>query len=810
VSSRLLVSILVAMRETRGYEELVEEAVEVRLEKETAYALARFAYSDPDPAMRAAAAARVRLFGPRVSYSRKVFIPLTKLCRDNCGYCTFAHPPRPGERAYLTPEEVLAVARTGAEAGCKEALFTLGDKPEKRYPEARRELREMGFGSTIEYLVHACELVLEETGLLPHANPGVLSEEEVRALRGVSISQGIMLEQVSERLLDPNMAHWASPDKVPARRLETLDAAGRLSVPFTTGVLIGIGETVEERIDALLAIREQYERYGHLQECIVQNFRAKPRTRMQAAPEPPENDMLATISLARLLLPEGMTVQAPPNLADPVENGEPSYARYIDAGIDDWGGVSPVTPDHVNPERPWPHLAELEEATEAKGYLLLERLALHPSYARDAGRWVDERLRSRVWAAMDAEGFARVETWAPGTMEDVPGETVREAHGLRPSKMRPELVRALSGAGEKDLNEDEIALLFTARGTELAELRRVADELRREVNGDEVTYVVNRNINYTNQCYFRCRFCAFSKGPKSLNLRGDPYLLDTAEVARRAREAWEKGATEVCMQGGIHAKFTGKSYLEYLRAVKEEVPEMHVHAFTPLEVSQGARTLGVSIEEYLKELKEAGLGTLPGTAAEILDDEIRAIICPDKIDTAGWSEVMRTAHGLGLRSTTTIMFGHIEGPVNWARHLLVLRNIQAETGGFTEFVPLPFVHMGAPLFLQGRSRKGPTFAEAVKMHAVGRVALHGYIGNVQVSWVKMGAEGAKLCLKAGCNDLGGTLMDENISRAAGASHGQEMTPAELEQMIRGIGRTPRRRTTLYGTPDRAYSQAPSG
>ncbi|MCA1716642.1 MAG: 5-amino-6-(D-ribitylamino)uracil--L-tyrosine 4-hydroxyphenyl transferase CofH [Actinobacteria bacterium] len=796
------------MRDVRGYEELVERTVEERLEREAAYELARFASLDPEPAMRAAAGVRDRLYGPRVSYSRKVFIPLTKLCRDNCGYCTFARAPIPRERAYLTPEEVLEIAHAGSETGCKEALFTLGDKPEKRYPEARQELREMGFETTIEYLVHACKLVLEETGLLPHANPGVLLEDEVRALREVSVSQGIMVEQVSERLLGREMAHWASPDKVPARRLETLDAAGRLRVPFTTGLLIGIGETIEERVDTLLAIREQHERHGHLQECIVQNFRAKPGTRMQGAPEPSENEMLATIALARLLLPESMTVQAPPNLAgaaEPAENETPQYARYIDAGIDDWGGVSPVTPDHVNPERPWPHLAELEGATEAKGHLLLERLALHPAYALDAEEWVDEKLRSRVWAAMDAEGLARVEAWAPGTTEDVPEKTVREVHGGRPSRMRPEFVRALSGAGERDLTEREIALLFTARGTELSELCGVADELRRAVNGDEVTYVVNRNINYTNQCYFRCRFCAFSKGPKSLNLRGDPYLLDVAEVARRAREAWEKGATEVCMQGGIHGQFTGESYLEYLRAVKEEVPGMHVHAFTPLEVSQGARTLGVSVEEFLRELKEAGLGTLPGTAAEILDDEIREIICPDKVNTAGWSEVMRTAHRLGLRSTTTVMFGHVEGPVNWARHLLVLRDIQAETGGFTEFVPLPFVHMGAPLFLQGRSRKGPTFAEAVKMHAVGRIALHGHIDNVQVSWVKMGTEGAKLCLEAGCNDLGGTLMNENISRAAGANHGQEMLPEELEAMIREVGRTPRRRTTLYGTPKRASS-----
>ena len=788
-----------------GYEELIQQAVSERLEIDETYELARRATADPVPAMRAAAEVRDRFFGPRVSYSRKVFIPLTKLCRDNCGYCTFAHPPRPGERAYLTPEAVLEIARAGAEAGCKEALFTLGDKPEKRYPEARRELKELGFGSTIEYLAHCCRLVLEETGLLPHANPGVLSEDEVSLLREVSVSQGIMLEEVSGRLLGRDLAHWASPDKVPERRLETLEAAGRQAVPFTTGILIGIGEKIEERVDTILAIRGVHERYGHIQECIVQNFRAKPGTRMAGRPEPSENDMLATIALARLLLPPDVTIQAPPNLADSGTNGEPPYLRYIEAGINDWGGVSPVTPDHVNPERPWPHLEELERATESRGYLLLERLALHPAYALEAEHWVDEKLRPNVWAGIDAEGFARVEDWAPGTEEEVPEKSVAEARGLRPSKLRPEFARALVGAGERDLDEQEISTLFTARGTEMSELCKVADELRKEVIGDEVTYVVNRNINYTNLCYFRCRFCAFSKGPKSLNLRGDPYLLDTAEVASRAREAWEKGATEVCMVGGIHGSFTGQNYIDYLRAVKDEVPEMHVHAFTPLEVWQGAHTLGISVDEFVEDLKDAGLGTLPGTAAEILDDEIREVICPDKINTRQWADVMRAAHAVGLRATTTIMFGHVDGPINWARHLLVLRDIQAETGGFTEFVPLPFVHMGAPLFLQGRSRRGPTFAETIKMHAVGRIALHGYIDNVQVSWVKLGMEGAKLALQSGCNDLGGTLMNESISRAAGASHGQEMLPEELESTIREIGRTPRRRTTLYGVPQREYS-----
>ena len=519
--------------------------------------------------------------------------------------------------------------------------------------------------------------------------------------------------------------------------------------------------------------------------------------------------MLATIALARLLLPEEVSVQAPPNLAE--AGDEPSnefsnefhYARYLDAGIDDWGGVSPITPDHVNPEKPWPHLEDLRRATASKGYLLLERLALHPAYALQAGRWVDESLRTPVWTGMDSEGYARAESWAPGAAEELPAHSVEEIRGERPSKMRPEFTSALGAAGERDLNVSEMEALFTARGSEIHELCRVADELRRETNGDEVTYVVNRNINYTNQCYFGCKFCAFSRGPKSLNLRGDPYLLETGEVARRAREAWEKGATEVTMVGGIHGKFTGQSYLDYLRAVKEEIPRMHVHAFTPLEVWQGAQTLGVSLEDYLTELKDAGLATLPGTAAEVLDDPIRDIICPEKINTEQWSRVVRTAHSIGLKTTSTIMFGHVDGPVNWARHLDVLRDIQKDTGGITEFVPLPFVHMGAPLYLQGGSRKGPTFAETVKMHAVSRIALHGYVDNIQASWVKIGVEGSQICLESGANDLGGTLMNETISRSAGASHGQEMTAEELEGVIREMGRTPRQRNTLYGDSERA-------
>ena len=741
-----------------------------------------------DTAALTAAAARLRDQGHPVafSYSRKVFIPLTQLCRDVCHYCTFAHPPRKGQRAYLTRDEVLAIARAGAAAGCKEALFTLGDKPELRYEIAQQELAALGHDTTISYLVEMARAVFEETGLFPHVNPGVLTKDDIARLRTVSISQGLMLESASPRLCEKGGPHYGSPDKHPAARLETIRLAGELHVPFTTGILIGIGETRRERIESLLELRDLHERYGHVQEIIIQNFRAKPDTRMADAPEPDLDELLWTIAVARLVFGPGMNIQAPPNLSPGM------LPRLVGAGINDWGGVSPVTPDHVNPEAPWPHLDALARETATAGKLLTERLALYPAFARRIADWVDDRFRTPVLRAIDTDGFARSEAWSPG----LPGMPPDLATGIGAVDADFRAILDKASAGDT-LNEGEIVRLFRARGREFAEVCAAADRLRRTVNGDTVTYVVNRNINYTNVCYFRCQFCAFSKGKLSENLRGRPYDLGLDEIERRGHEAWQRGATELCLQGGIHPDYTGDTYLDICRRLKSVLPDMHLHAFTPLEIWQGAKTLGKSVETFLSELHGAGLGTLPGTAAEILDDEIRAVICPDKVNTEQWLSVMETAHRVGLRSTATIMFGHVDGPENWARHLLRLRALQIRTGGFTEFVPLPFVAMEAPIFLKGRARRGPTFREGVLMHAVARLALHPHFRNVQTSWVKMGPEGVRACLNAGANDVGGTLMNETITRAAGAAHGEEMPPEAMEMMIRSVGRVPKQRTTLY-------------
>ena len=728
--------------------------------------------------------------GRVVSYSRKVFVPLTRLCRDQCHYCTFATAPRNLPRAYLTPEEVLAVARAGERAGCHEVLFTLGDKPELRYRAAREHLKDLGHTTTISYLAAMSELVNRETSLLVHVNPGVTTAEELAQLRRVSVSQGIMLETTAEHLGVKGKPHYGSPDKVPAVRLENIRLAGELAIPFTSGILIGIGETREERLDALFALRDLHARYGHLQEIIVQNFRGKADTRMAAAPEPDLDDLMWTIAAARLIFGPDMNIQAPPNLS-PEE-----YPLLLAAGINDWGGVSPVTPDHVNPEMPWPQIEALRARTAGGGRTLVERLPVYPAFATQGHRWLDPGQRTRVLRAMDAAGYARTDGWSPGVTGPIPVAARILAPTRPPSdSVTRSLERACAG---EELDETEIVRLFAARDEEYAAICTAADELRHRTVGNVVRYVVNRNINYTNVCSYRCSFCAFSKSTKSNSLRGPAYDLAFDEIQRRTQEAWDRGATEVCMQGGIHPDYTGHTYLALLGTVKDVVPGMHVHAFSPLEVTHGATTLGVPLEDFLQRLRDTGLGSLPGTAAEILDDEMRAVLCPDKLSTAEWLNVVETAHRVGLRTTATIMFGHIESPLHWARHLLAIRRLQARTGGFTEFVPLPFVHMEAPLYFKGLARKGPTFRETVLMHAVARLALHPVLPNIQVSWVKLGEEGVRACLRAGANDLGGTLMNESISRAAGTQNGQEWSPAQMDRLIQALGRTPEQRTTLYG------------
>ncbi|MDO8874690.1 MAG: 5-amino-6-(D-ribitylamino)uracil--L-tyrosine 4-hydroxyphenyl transferase CofH [Pseudolabrys sp.] len=740
--------------------------------------------------MAEAAATRDAAHGSVVSYSPKVFIPLTRLCRDTCRYCTFVRGPGAVGEAYLSPDEVLAIARAGAETGCHEALFTLGDKPELKYDSARRALARLGYSTTVEYLAAMCALVLESTGLLPHVNAGVMTEDEIATLRRVSVSQGLMLESTAARLCERGGPHFGSPDKAPAVRLAMIEAAGRLAVPFTTGILIGIGESVDERIDALYAIADTQRRYGHIQEVIIQNFCAKERTAMATAPEPSGADLLRTVALARLIFVADMNIQAPPNLSPGL------HGQLIAAGINDWGGISPVTPDHVNPEAPWPQIAQLAQQTADSGKCLTPRLAIYPSYALAPQHWLDVSLHTPVLRAIDAHGFAREDPWAPG-------KTPKQVKALKPvsyarqagtDKIGNLLRRAEAGVR---LEEADIVTLFGARGGDFDAICAAGDALRRNVNGDTVTYVVNRNINYTNVCYYSCRFCAFSKGKLGETLRGPAYDISDDEIMRRVREAWDRGATEVCMQGGIHPRYTGQTYLDIVAAVKTAAPDIHVHAFSPLEVYHGAETLDVSVDAFLMQLREAGLSSLPGTAAEILDDDVRRELCPDKLSTVQWLSVIEAAHRQGLRTTATIMFGHIDRPVNWARHLLHIRDLQARTGGFTEFVPLPFVHMEAPMYLRGRARKGPSMRETILMHAVARLVLHPLIPNIQVSWVKLGTDGVRSCLAAGANDLGGTLMNESISRAAGSEHGQELPPEEMDALITSFNRIPRQRTTLY-------------
>lgn len=755
--------------------------------------LAELAGEDLGDLTEAACYVRDAAFGEFTTYSRKIFIPLTELCRDVCHYCTFAKAPRQIPSPFMSVDAVLELARRGKAAGCNEALFTLGEKPELRYRAAREWLDRAGFSSTIEYLAHVAGRVLKETGLLPHVNAGTMTHDELKLLRHVSASMGIMLETASDRLSRRGMAHYGSPDKVPAARLDTIRTAGQLNIPVTSGILVGIGETMPERLESILALRQLHEEYGHLQEVIVQNFRAKPGTRMEKHKEPTAEDFCRTIALTRLAFGPSTSIQAPPNLSPGI------LPRLVAAGINDWGGVSPVTSDHVNPEAPWPHIDELAHQTAAAGKILVQRLTVYPAYISERAKWIDSGVAPYVLRASDAEWLARECNWQAGSaalpMHSGENVLVRGSDMAVSAQVRSIIARGRNG---ERMSVEDIVRLFAARGDDFALVCQAADQLRREVNGNTVSYVVTRNINYTNVCTYGCKFCAFSKGKTHEDLRGKPYDLTLEEIQRRTREAWSRGATEVCLQGGINPDYTGETYLDICRAVREACPDMHIHAFSPLEVTQGAKTLGLPLRDFLQRLKEAGLGTLPGTAAEILDDEVRAILCPDKLTTDEWLNVLETAHAAGLRTTSTIMYGHIERTEHWARHLLRLRDLQERTGGITEFVPLPFVAQEAPIYLKGGARPGPTFREAILMHAVARIALHPLIPNIQASWVKLGPQGVKIALNAGANDLGGTLMNESITRAAGAVHGQEAPPEILEEWIVQAGRQVRQRTTTYG------------
>ncbi|MBM7417445.1 FO synthase [Rhodococcus sp. PvP016] len=789
-----------------------------------------------------ASASRVRDAGlasagrPRtVSYSRKVFLPITRLCRDTCHYCTFVTVPGKLEAAghgmFMDPDEVVDVARRGAAAGCKEALFTLGDRPEERWPEARAWLDSRGYDSTLDYVRAMSIRVLEETGLLPHLNPGVMSWQELSRLKPVAPSMGMMLETTSRRLFEEKgQAHFGSPDKDPEVRLRTLTDAGRLNIPFTTGILVGIGETFLDRAESIMSIRRSHRSFGHVQEIIVQNFLAKSDTAMRSVPDAGLEEFLATIAVTRLVVGPSMRIQAPPNLVEPEET-----AALLGAGVDDWGGVSPLTPDHVNPERPWPDLDVLAELSAKAGYRLVERVAVQPQYVMAGAPWIDPRISAHVRALVDPEtGLAREEVNPTGLPWQEPDEQwtssgrvnlnteidshgrdtenrsdlanafgdwesireqVRDLVGLE--RMDRDLVSALTAA-EKDpagLSDEQYLALATADGPGLDAVAALADDLRAQVNGDAVTYVVNRNINFTNICYTGCRFCAFAQRKGD----ADAFTLSTAEVADRAWQAHVVGATEVCMQGGIDPELPVTGYADLVRAVKARVPAMHVHAFSPMEIVNGASRGGQSIREWLIELRAAGLDSIPGTAAEILDDEIRWVLTKGKLPAAEWIEVITTAHRVGLRSSSTMMYGHVDNPSHWVGHLNVLRRIQDETGGFTEFVPLPFVHQSSPLYLAGASRPGPTTRDNRAVHALGRIMLHGRIDNIQTSWVKLGVAGTRAMLDGGANDLGGTLMEETISRMAGSQNGSEKTVSELHEIAGGIGRAVRQRTTTYGT-----------
>ncbi len=696
-----------------------------------------------------------------LTYSRKVFIPLTHLCQDRCHYCIFVQSPgklaKAGISPYMEPEAVLEVARQGAALGCKEALLTLGDRPENRWPIARQWLDEHGYASTLDYVAAMAQLILDETGLLPHLNPGVMSWGELQRLKPVGPSMGMMLETTSARIWQtPGEAHFGSPDKDPELRLRVIEDAGRSHIPFTTGVLLGIGESASERIDAVLALRAAHERHGHIQEVIVQNFRAKPATAMMGAVDLETQEYAAAVAVTRVLLGPGMRVQAPPNLTDAGE-----LALLIRAGIDDWGGVSPLTPDHVNPERPWPQIEELARLTAEGGYSLRERLTAHPHYIREARGtadghgtdWFDDRLAPRLLALADDYGLARRDAY----LESV-------------------LTRA--AADPAGLTDAEYTALLHADGDDLEQLTALADRVRGERVGDTVTYAVNRNID-------------------------SALGLPASRIAELVTEAAGLGATEVCAQGAVPAALGAEGYLDFARTVKAVRPDLHLHAFRPAELLDGAARAGVPLADWLDRLRAAGVDTVPGTGARILDDRIRGILTgAADIPASAWVETITTAHRAGLRSTATMVYGHVESAAEQVAHLRMLAAIQdravaAGADGFTEFIAMPWLPSESPVAVPG-ARPGPSLRESRAVHAVARLMLAGRIDHVQAAWTKLGMRGAQLVLAGGADDLGGVLLDGTIDPSAGPEHGRQLTVTDVERIAGELGRPVRQRTTLYG------------
>lgn len=721
-----------------------------------------------------------------ITYSRKVFVPLTTLCRDRCHYCVFVDTPgqllKKHKPAFMSPEQVLAVVRQGQAMGCKEVLLTLGDRPEDRWPEARAWLDEHGFGSTIEYVAHIARLVTAETGLLAHANPGVMSEDELRMLRPAAPSMGMMLETTSRRLFEePGQVHFGSPDKDPAVRLEVIDAAGRERVPFTTGILVGIGETEHDRAASLVAIRDAHERHqvagqGHVQEVIVQNFRAKPRTAMQGAPDADLLEYVAAVAVARLVMGPRMRIQVPPNLSDAGE-----FGLLVRAGADDWGGVSPLTADHVNPERPWPHLDDLARMTAELGFALRERLTAQPEFVLDAETWIDPALRPAVAALADAgTGLAAAPAVAPFRPSRLP---VQEAEERRASTAPGPGVRRLAEAAAADpltLDDADWVRLLGATGDDLDVLAATADDVRRYTVGEAVTLVVNRNLTST----------GLRAAPT-----GEAAAFTLDDVGAIAADAWDLGATELCVQGRLDADAEPTGYLDIARAAKAAAPGLHLHAYRPQDVWDLADRTGLGLDGSLSAMREAGVDTVPGTGVKVLSERVRGLVAPTDLEIDRWVEGITTAHRAGFRSTSVIFYGHVETAAERIAHLRRLRAIQDETGGFSEFVPIPLPGPagGVPL-VPGRA----ALDEHRAMVAVSRLLLSGSIPHVQIPWTRVGRAASAVLLQSGGDDLGGALLDGRVKPEAGIEHGLELPVTDAAALVARLFRPFRLRTTTYG------------